>query len=69
MRGYIGIGVLMERFEVYKDSLGKLRFNLRAKNGKILAISEPYDSIEACKADIGKIQDGAMSCKIVEVDL
>lgn len=59
----------MERFEIYKDDDGKLRFNLKAKNGKVLAISQPYDSMEACKADIGKIQKGAMSCKIVDMDL
>jgi len=58
----------MERFEIYKDKAGKSRFNIKAKNGKIMAISEPYDSVKECRADIQKIKDGSMHCEIVELD-
>ena len=30
------------RFEVFRDRAGRFRFRLRSRNGKIIAVSEPY---------------------------
>jgi len=59
----------MERFEVYEDLDHKLRFNMKDKHKKILAISEPFDSMEECKAAIADIKDKAVHCKVVELDI
>lgn len=32
----------MSKFVIYKDKKGEWRFNLKARNGKIIAISEGY---------------------------
>jgi len=31
-------------FEIFKDKSGKFRFRLKAPNGKIIAVSESYNS-------------------------
>lgn len=36
------------KYEVYMDSMRHYRFRLRAKNGEILALSEPYENKEMC---------------------
>ena len=33
-----------ERFEIFKDVVGKFRFRLRAQNGEIIAESGAYES-------------------------
>lgn len=36
------------KFEVYKDKSGAFRFRLKARNGKIVAVSEGYSTHSAC---------------------
>jgi len=36
------------KFQVYKDTAGKFRFRLNARNGEIIADSEGYETKEAC---------------------
>ena len=43
------------RMEVYQDKRGAFRFRLRARNGKIIAISEGYASKSACLAGLESV--------------
>jgi uncharacterized protein YegP (UPF0339 family) len=43
-----------ERFEIFKDAVGKFRFRLRAKNGEIIAESQGYESKERCQKGIAR---------------
>jgi large conductance mechanosensitive channel protein len=36
------------KFQVYKDTAGKFRFHLNARNGEIIAESEGYETKDAC---------------------
>jgi hypothetical protein len=36
------------KFQVYKDAVEKFRFHLYAKNGEIIAVSEGYETKDAC---------------------
>ena len=54
------------RFELYRDRRGEYRFRLRARNGKIIAISEAYTSRGACAAGIESVITGAAQADIEE---
>ena len=47
------------RFELYQDKTGDFRFRLRSRNGKIIAISEPYSTKAACRAGIDSVRVNA----------
>lgn len=55
------------KFEWFKDKSGKFRFRLKAANGEIIAVSEAYNSKEACANGIESVKKNASSAKIVEV--
>jgi uncharacterized protein YegP (UPF0339 family) len=40
-----------ERFEIFKDAVGKFRLRLRAQNGEIIAESQGYESKEDAKKE------------------
>ena len=48
-----------ERFEIFKDAVGKFRFRLKAQNGEIIAESQGYDSKEGCQKGIASIKENA----------
>ena len=48
-----------ERFEIFKDAVGKFRFRLRAQNGEIIAESGAYDSKEGCQKGIASVKENA----------
>ncbi|MCQ2439161.1 MAG: YegP family protein [Oscillospiraceae bacterium] len=54
------------RFEVYADRAGEYRFRLRARNGKIILVSEGYVRKEGCLNGIESVRRNADS-KIEEV--
>ena len=54
------------RFELYTDRLGSFRFRLRSRNGKIIAISEPYSTKSACKNGIESVIKNAPDAQISE---
>ena len=54
------------RFEWYKDKTGKFRFRLQAANGEIIAVSEGYESKDACVHGIESVKKNAPIAKIVE---
>ena len=45
-----------ERFEIFKDSVGKFRFRLRAQNGEIIAESQGYGSKDGCQKGIASVK-------------
>ena len=57
------------RFELYTDRSGNFRFRLRARNGKIIAISEGYSSKAACKNGIVSVRKNAPEAQITDPSL
>jgi uncharacterized protein YegP (UPF0339 family) len=53
-----------ERFEIFKDSVGKFRFRLRAQNGEIIAESQGYESKEGCQKGITSVKENASKAEI-----
>jgi uncharacterized protein len=53
-------------FEWYPDKIGKFRFRLKATNGEIIAVSEAYNSKNACVKGIESVKKNAPIAKIVE---
>jgi len=54
------------KFEWFKDKAGKFRFHLKAANGEIIAVSEGYNTKEACVSGIESVKKNAPLAKIVE---
>ena len=55
----MGERLACERFELFNDVAGKLRFGLRAQNGEIIAESGAYESKEGCQKGITPVKDNA----------
>lgn len=49
----------MGKFEIKKTKNGGFMFNLKAGNGEIIATSETYNTIEACKNGINSVATNA----------
>ncbi|MCR5073315.1 MAG: YegP family protein [Clostridiales bacterium] len=43
------------KFQIYTDKSGKTRFRLRARNGEVIGVSEPYKSKQSCKNGINSV--------------
>ena len=56
------------RFELYTDRSGNFRFRLRSRNGKIIAVSEPYSTKAACKNGIDSVIKNAPDAQIAETE-
>lgn len=54
------------KFEWYTDKVGKFRFRLVAANGETIAVSEAYNSKDACVNGIESVKKNAPIAKIVE---
>jgi uncharacterized protein YegP (UPF0339 family) len=55
------------RFEWYRDKAGKFRFRLVAPNGQTIAVSEAYETKDACINGIESVRKNSPIAKIVEV--
>ncbi len=55
------------KFEIYKDKSNKHRFRLKATNGEIIAQSEAYESLAACKEGVESVKKNAPAADIVEL--
>jgi uncharacterized protein YegP (UPF0339 family) len=55
------------KFEVYVDKAGEYRFNLKAPNGEIIAVSEGYKQKASCMDGIASVRKNAANAKIVEI--
>ena len=56
------------KFEVYLDKAGEYRFRLKAKNGKIIAVSEGYTGKAGCLNGIESVKKNAPEAEIVKED-
>lgn len=54
------------RFEIFCDKRGHFRFRLKARNGEVVAHSEPYSSREACLGGIESVIANAPEAEIEE---
>ncbi len=57
----------MPKFEMYKDSVGKFRFRLKAANGETIATGEAYTSKEGCQKGIESVKTNAPKAQIVDM--
>ena len=55
------------KFELYKDTSGHYRFRLKAGNGEIIAVSEPYNSKASAENGIESVKNNAPDAPVVEV--
>ena len=56
----------MGKFELWKDKKGEWRFNLKARNGQVIAVSEGYSSKAAARAGIRSVRLNAVMARVVE---
>lgn len=56
------------KFELYVDNTGRYRFRLKASNGQILAVSQPYASRRTALEGIESLKKHAREAETVEVD-
>lgn len=54
------------KFELYLDRAGEYRFRLRARNGKIIAVSQGYLAKAGCLNGIESVKNNAGEADIVE---
>ncbi len=54
------------KFEIYADKAGESRFRLKASNGQIIATSEGYTTMKACKNGIASVQKNVVDAPTVE---
>ena len=54
------------KFEMYVDKAGEYRFRLKARNGKVIAVSEGYVTKVNCENGIQSVKNNAPDAEIVE---
>lgn len=54
------------KFELYRDKAGDYRFRLRARNGKIIAVSENYSGKAVCLKGIESVKINSGDAGIME---
>lgn len=54
------------KFELFQDKSGEFRFRLKARNGKIVAVSEGYTTKAACLSGIDSVRQNAAEAEITE---
>jgi len=47
------------KFELYRDKAGEYRFRLRSRNGKIIAVSDPYGTKAAALSGLESVRKNA----------
>ena len=55
------------KFEMYQDKSGEFRFRLKARNGKIIAVSEGYTTKASCENGIDSVRKNADVAEVEEV--
>ncbi len=56
------------KFQMYIDRAGEFRFNLTARNGEIIAVSEGYTTKASCQNGIDSVKENAPEAEIVEAE-
>ncbi len=54
------------KFVLYQDKAGAFRFRLCARNGKIIAVSEPYSTKISCLEGVESVKNNVISSEIPE---
>ena len=54
------------KFEIYLDKTGAYRFRLKARNGKIIAVSESYRAKASCENGVESVRKNAPEAECVE---
>ena len=54
------------KFQLYRDRAGQFRFRLRSRNGKIIAVSEGYQTRSGCENGIGSVRQNAPAAELEE---
>ena len=54
------------KFELYLDRAGKYRFRLKARNGKIVGVSEGYNNKSGCLNGIESVRNNAPEAQMEE---
>lgn len=52
------------RFELFRDKGGQYRFRLKARNGKVIAVSEGYCTQAACERGIDSVRKNAANAPV-----
>ena len=60
--------ILPRRFEHFIDKSGERRWNLKARNGKVLAISEGYSHESSAKQGMWSVMKNAPFAKFKEIN-
>ena len=55
------------KFEIYKDAAGKYRWRLKAPNGQIITVSEPYEAKADCKNMVRAIKTNAPKARTIDL--
>lgn len=55
------------KFELYTDRSGAFRFRLKARNGQIIAVSEPYTAKAGCRSGIESVKENVLRAEVDEV--
>lgn len=58
----------MGKFELWKDKKGEWRWNLKARNGQVIAVSEGYTSKSGAKNGIMSVRLNAPLARVVSRD-
>ncbi|MBR2189670.1 MAG: YegP family protein [Eubacterium sp.] len=53
------------KFEIYADKAGEFRFRLKAKNGQIIATSEGYKTMKACKNGVASVRKNSVDAPTI----
>ena len=54
-------------FEIYQDAAKEYRFRLKAANGQTIAVSEGYNSLDACRNGVESVRVNAGDAKVKEL--
>ena len=54
------------RFEIFQDKRGHYRFRMKARNGEVIAHSEPYSTKNACMDGVMSVIENAPEAEIEE---
>ena len=54
----------MGKFEIHETASGAFRFNLKAGNGQIIAVSESYSALDGCKNGVESVRKNATAAAV-----
>lgn len=54
------------KFQLFQDRTGLFRFRLRSRNGKIIAVSDGYQTRSGCENSIQSVRENAPAAEVEE---